>query len=428
MLVGVDIAEIARFENISDAFLSKCFTADERELIIGRKAAERAAAGFAAKEAFGKALGTGVRGFDLADISVLRDELGKPYFRFSHNVKALLSRMGVSGVELSLSHDGGAAVATVLIEQSDKGKHFSRIIRKTDTKDSGVISYDMVSSSVLPRRKETHKGCYGRIFLVAGSKGLTGAGIMASKAALRSGGGLITLGCPESLNDIFEISLHEVMTLPLADNGSSLSKDCADIIIEKSNKSSVIAFGCGLSDTRDVYSVLKRILREVEVPVVIDADGLNALSRNINILKTAKAQVVLTPHIAEFSRLSGLTVDEIMADRAGCASEFASKWGVTLVLKSDRTMVAHSDGTVRENLLGNPGMATGGSGDVLTGVIASFVGQGIDNAVECGVYVHSLAGDMASCDKGEYGMTPTDMIDNIPYAINLICRKDEYSC
>ncbi len=428
MLIGVDIAEIARFENMSEALMKKCFTPEEAALIRGKKSAERAAADFAAKEAFSKALGTGVRGFELTDISVLRDELGKPFYRFNENIKNMLAAMGVSSVELTISHDGGFAVAVAAIESSNMGSSFCRAVKKTCVDDEGVITYNSVKGSISARRTATHKGDYGRIFIVAGSRGLTGAGIMASKAALKSGGGLITLGCCESLNTIFEISLHEVMTLPLPDNGKSLVRACADQIIEKANSSSVLAFGCGVSDTPDVYAILKKVLREVKVPVIIDADGLNALSRNINILKTAAAPVVLTPHIGEFARLSGLSVDEIMADREGCASEFAARWGVTVVLKSHKTVVADSLGRVKVNLLGNPGMATGGSGDVLTGVIASFVGQGIPDAVQCGVYVHSLAGDMAAARKGEYGMTPTDMLDNLPYAINLICGKDEYSC
>lgn len=428
MLIGIDIAQISRFENIGEAFIKKCFNEDEIPLFKGVKAAERVAANFAAKEAFSKALGCGVRGFELRDISVLRDNLGKPYFKFADNVSAILSLLGAQRVEITISHDGGLAVAAVAVKISAKERELATAVSKTDTDDKNIITYNTVKSSILPRKANTHKGDYGRIFIVAGSKGLTGAAIMASKAALKSGGGLITLGCPDSLNSIFEIALHEVMTLPLADNGVSLSKDCADNIIEKANNSSVLAFGCGLSNTKDIHSILKRILREVEVPVVIDADGLNALSKNINILKTAKSPVVLTPHIAEFARLSGYAVEDINADREKYAKEFAAKWGVTLVLKSERTLVVDSTGNVCENMLGNAGMATGGSGDVLTGVIASFIGQGIENAVQCGVYIHSLAGDISANDKGHYGMTPTDIIENIPYAIDFICGKDEYNC
>ncbi len=424
MLIGIDIAQISRFEDIGDAFIKKCFNEDESSLFKGVKAAERIAANFAAKEAFAKALGCGVRGFELRDISVLRDNLGKPYFKFSDNILTLLNKTGAKKTEVTISHDGGIAVAAVMIECDDRVKNLYGLIDRTDVDESGVISYKTVKSSILPRRADAHKGDCGKIFIVAGSKGLTGAAIMSSKAALKSGGGLITLGCADSLNSIFEISLHEVMTYPLKDNGVSLLKDCADDIIEKANNSSVLAFGCGLSNTKDVYFILKRVLREVKVPVIIDADGLNALARNINILKTAETDVVLTPHIAEFARISGYTVEQINSDREKYAKEFAAKWGVTLVLKSEKTLIAEKDGKIYTNLLGNPGMATGGSGDVLTGIIASFVGQGIKNAVQCGVYIHSFAADICALGKGEYGMTPTDIIENIPYAIDFICRKD----
>ena len=423
MCIGVDIADISRFENISQDFLDKCFTDDEKKLFAGRNASQRIASNFASKEALSKALGTGIRGFSLKDISVLRDTLGKPYFVFCDNVLKILSEMGVSDAELTISHDGGNVVAVVFLNQCEKIKNANKYISKTDFESDEIISYSCVKSAIKPRESETHKGDYGKIFIVAGSKGLTGAGIMASKSALRSGGGLITLGCCESLNSIFETALHEVMTLPLSDNGASLTKICADEIIRKANESSVIAFGCGLSNTQDIYNILKRIIREVNVPIVIDADGINALSRNINILKSAKAPVILTPHIAEFSRISGLGIDEINSNIKNIASEFSVKYNVTLVLKGHNTIVATSDGKVKTNILGNPGMATGGSGDVLTGLIASFIGQGISGAALCAVYVHSLAGDIAAGEKGEYGMTPTDIIENIPYAIKSICKR-----
>ncbi len=424
MLIGIDIAEIKRFENLSDAFLEKNFTAEELSHIRGKKTAERAAASFASKEAFSKALGTGVRGFALADISVLRNELGKPYFEFAPNIKRLLSDIGAVNVELSISHDGGVAAATVIIEQDGRYAAASRLAEKTNVNDSSIITYGAVKASIRPRDTKTHKGDYGRLFILAGSKGLTGAAIMASKGALRSGGGLITLGCAESLNGIFEASLHEVMTMPLPDNGVSLTREGIDLIIEKAQKSDAVVFGCGLSDTKDIYYILKRLLREVTAPIVIDADGLNALSRNINILKTSHSQVVLTPHVGEFARLSGYGVESILAEREKMASELAREYGVCVVLKSDKTVVADKFGNVRTNILGNPGMATGGSGDVLAGVIGSFMGQGIDDAVASAVYIHSLAGDMAAEKNGEYGMIPTDIIESLPNAIDFFCRRD----
>jgi len=426
MLIGVDIAEIARFENLSERFLNRCFTDEERQLFKAKTPAETAAAHFAAKEAFSKALGTGVRGFELCDISVLRKENGKPYFKFASTVSDILCRIGASGVELSISHDGGFAVAVVTIEQKEGAAPFSKAVEKSDTDDGSIISYKRVKSSIPKRLPNTHKGDYGKIFIVAGSKGLTGAAILSSQAALKSGGGLLTLGCCDSLNSIFETVLHEVMTYPMPDNDGVLSVDCIDGLIDRADKSSVLAFGCGLSNTKEIYEILKKTIAAVNVPVVIDADGINALAKNINILKTARSHVVLTPHIMEFSRISGLSFEEIIADKEKAASDFAVKWGVTVVLKSEQTVVADKDGNTYTNVLGNSGMATGGSGDVLTGIIASFIGQGIENAAQCGVYIHSLAADIAVEKTGEYGLTPTDIIKYIPCAINFICGKEDF--
>lgn len=419
MLIGVDVAEISRFENLSEGFFDKCFTAEERAFFKKSKVAETAAADFAAKEAFSKALGSGVRGFCLKDISVMRKENGKPYFSFSPVVEDILNKICAKNVELSISHDGGMAVAAVVIEQENYAGAFLRAVEKTDTDDTDIISYKLVKSSLKKRKAETHKGDYGRVFVVAGSKGLTGAGIFASSAAVRSGSGLVTLGCCESLNNIFECALAEVMTCPMNDDNGVLAAECGEKIVERANASDVLLIGCGLGRGEGIGKLMEYVIENVKVPVVVDADGINALSGNINILSRAKSPVVLTPHIAEFSRISGLSIDEIKKDTAGAASEFSAKWGVTLVLKSHETVVADEKGCVYKNLLGNCGMATGGSGDVLAGVIASFIGQRLENAVCSGVYIHSLAGDIAADEKGVYGMTPTDILGYIPHAIKL---------
>lgn len=420
MLLGVDIADVSRFENVSNAFLDKCFTEDEIKLFEVKNAAERMAANYASKEAFAKAMGTGISGFGFKDISVLRDEDGKPYFVFSQKIRGILNSLSVTEVAISMSHDGGVAVAVVSAKVDEAFETARQCTEKTDIEDDGIINLDFVKNSIPKRKSNTHKGDYGKIFIVAGSTGLTGAGILASKGALFSGGGLITLGCPENLNSVFETALAEVMTLPLPQENGVLSDKAADLIVEKANQSSVVAFGSGLTNTKEVYSVLKKILRDVNVPVVIDADGINALSRNINILKYAKNEVVLTPHVKEFSRLCGLTADEILKNPSEYASEFATKWGVTVVLKSHETVVALKDGTVRKNILGNPGMATGGTGDVLAGVVASFVAQNIPNPAESAVYVHSLSADILSKEVGEYGVTPTKIAEKTAVAINYL--------
>lgn len=423
MLIGVDIAEVKRFESVSDRFVETCFTKKERDGFKPKRKAESMAGSFSAKEAFAKALGTGLRGFSLNEVSVLHEDSGKPFFSFSENVKSLLNRMGIDRVDVTISHDGGFAIAVVSANQSKGAEVLPDVLSRTDVADDAIITYDLVRASLPPRRSNLHKGDCGRIFLVAGSKGLTGAGIMASRGALLSGGGLITLGCPDSLNSIFETALHEVMTYPMKDESGVLTAGCAESLLKKASASDVLAFGCGLSGHEKIYDVLERVLPKLRCPIVIDADGLNALSRNIDILRAAEVPVILTPHIGEFSRLTGMSADEIYADRCKAASDFAIKRSVTVVLKSDRTVVAHPNGSVRCNLLGNSGMATGGSGDVLTGIIASFIGQGIANPVEAAVYIHSLSADIVAAKKGIYGLTPTDMIEAIPYAIKLISGK-----
>ena len=212
MLLGVDIADVSRFENVSDAFLDKCFTEDEIELFEVKNAAERMAANYASKEAFAKAIGTGISGFGFKDISVLRDENGKPYFVFSQKVKEILNSLSVTEVAVSISHDGGVAVAVVSAKVDEAFETARQCAEKTDIEDDGIINLDFVKNSIPKRKSNTHKGDYGKIFIVAGSTGLTGAGILASKGALFSGGGLITLGCPKSLNPIFETALAEVMS------------------------------------------------------------------------------------------------------------------------------------------------------------------------------------------------------------------------
>lgn len=428
MPIGIDIAEVSRFEDLSDKFLNRCYTEEERFLFNKKKGAETAAANFAAKEAFSKALGTGVRGFELSDISVLREVNGKPYFKFASCVKDLLCRMCVKSVELSISHDGGIAVAVVVINQSKYASAFLKAVKKTDTYDENIISYNTVKNSFPQRHSDTHKGDFGKVFVVAGSKGLTGAGILASKSAVKSGAGLVTLGCSESLNSIFETALYEVMTYPVKDVKGVVSFESAQMLVDKANKSDVLVIGCGLGNSDDVSKLIEHVLKNVKVPIVIDADGINALSGNINILSDVSSPVVLTPHIMEFSRISGITTEEINADRAKAASDFAVKWGVTVVLKSHRTVIADKYGNVCTNLLGNSGMSTGGSGDVLAGVIGSFIGQGIENPVKSAVYVHSLAGDLAAEEKGEYGLTPSDIVEYIPYAIDCLIGKEDYLC
>lgn len=421
MSVGIDIVQIERIRKAMEnpRFSERILTPEE--ILSGTvDNIQSTAASFAAKEAFSKALGTGIRGFGLRDISVLHETCGKPYLHFSPKLQSILASMGVTDCELSISHEKEYAVAVVTLGRDSKSVLYNKAIRTFANDQSDDIITPEMAENIIPRRQaHIHKGDCGRLFVLAGSIGLTGAGIMASRAALRSGAGLITLGCPESLNSIFETCLTEVMTLPLADSDGIINCDDIDLIESKADTSDCVLAGPGLTCGEGIGKIIKSLLQTCTKTLILDADGINALSRNINILTDRKCDVILTPHVGEFARLTGLTCQQILEDSTSRAKDFAQRYGVTLVLKSHRTIVATPDGKLYTNILGNPGMATGGTGDVLAGCIASFSAQGMsaaDSAI-AGVYIHSLAADMAAEELGEYGLTPGDIINTLPYAI-----------
>ncbi len=421
MSVGIDIVQINRIRTAmkNPRFIEKILTPEE--VISGTsQSIQSTAASFAAKEAFSKALGTGLRGFGFGDISVLHQPNGKPYFEFSTKLQSILNSLGICGCELSLSHEKDYAIATVILEQHKEYSLYTKAISKFSSYDQDNIITPSVIRDIIPiRHPHIHKGNCGRLFLLAGSKGLTGAAIMASKAALRCGAGLITLGCPKTVNDIFECSLTEVMTLPLEDDNGVLNCCDSDVIKTRAISSDCVLAGPGLTCCDGIEKITELLVQCCTKTLVLDADGINVLSKNINILSNRKCDVILTPHIGEFSRLTGINSEQILTNPALYAKDFATKHNLTLVLKSHRTVVATPKGGLYTNILGNPGMATGGSGDVLAGSIAAFSAQGMSctSAALAGVYIHSLAADMAAEKLGEYGLTPTDIINALPYAI-----------
>ena len=273
----------------------------------------------------------------------------------------------------------------------------------------------------IPRRKaDSNKGDYGHVFVLAGSAGFTGAAALCSQAALVSGSGLVTLGIAKSLNPIMARKLTEVMTRPLPEtSGQTLSEKAYPAIMKFSEKADCIALGPGLSRDPSTQRLVRKLITTLKKPVVIDADGINAFEGKADLLKRAKAPVVITPHPGEMSRLSGLSVKRIAAAKEKVAKEFANKYNVVCVLKGHRTVVARPDGKTYVNPTGNPGMAKGGTGDVLTGIIASFIGQGMRpfDAAMLGVYLHGFAGDLAAKEKGEISMLASDLLNKIPAAI-----------
>jgi len=251
---------------------------------------------------------------------------------------------------------------------------------------------------------------------------------MTAMTAMRAGAGLVTLGIPESLNPILESMVLEAMTCPLPETEThAISNSAFDSIKELLSGKQCLAIGPGIGTADETKMLVQRLIPESSVPMVIDADGLNNLAGNADILKRAQAPVILTPHPGEMARLSGMTVPEIQKDRIGCARGFAVEFNSYVVLKGAGTVIAHPDGKVFINPTGNPGMASGGMGDVLTGLIAGFVSQGCPpgEAAHVGVYLHGAAADSLASDTGPFGYIATDVMEVIPEQIGELLMEME---
>ncbi len=282
----------------------------------------------------------------------------------------------------------------------------------------------MVNRGVLFHRHcATNKGDYGHVFILAGSMGFTGAAVLCAQSAMRTGAGLVTLGIPKSLNTIVARRILEVMTRPLPETPQrTLSMKGYSEIAKFAKKTDVLAVGPGLSRNISTRRLIRKVISNIDTPMVIDADGLNALTGYLDILRKAYRAgriAILTPHPGEFSRLINKSVDYVQKNRQSLAKSFAHFYNVVLVLKGHRTLVAEPQGGVYFNKTGNPGMATAGTGDVLTGMIAALLGQGYDgfNAAKFAVQLHGLAGDLAAKEKTQAGMIASDIIEQIPDAI-----------
>jgi NAD(P)H-hydrate epimerase len=279
---------------------------------------------------------------------------------------------------------------------------------------------------LVPRREaDTHKGSYGHLLMFAGSRGKTGAAILACRAAMRSGAGLVTLAAPRSLNSIFASSLVEVMTEPLHENANEEMAPLSDVewsaLLERK---SALLFGPGLgvAVNGSTQNSLRWLLRNLSMPWVIDADGLNNLALELGRLRYAKTAPILTPHPGEMARLIGKDNAAVNADRVGVARSFAVAHRCHLVLKGARSVIATADGKVFINPTGNPGMASGGMGDVLAGMIAALLGQGLgaEDAMKLGVYLHGFVGDRVAAAKGQIGLIASDIIDDLPAALSAL--------
>lgn len=256
-----------------------------------------------------------------------------------------------------------------------------------------------------------HKGDYGRILLLCGSRGYTGAAALAAMGALRSGAGLVFLGVPESIYQIEAVKLTEAVVFPLPDEDGMLSQRAAATVAKLLPGMDAVMVGPGLGISEGTYAVLRTVLELFDGPVVVDADGINLLKAHKDIVRGRTGQTILTPHTGEFLRLGG----RVDLERTAAAQMLSRELNAIVLLKGHRTVITDGSRTYI-NTTGNPGMAVGGSGDVLAGIIAAFLGQGIDplDAAACGAWVHGAAGDICADEIGQYGLLPTDMLDVLP--------------
>lgn len=281
-----------------------------------------------------------------------------------------------------------------------------------------------------PRRSPTaHKGQTGHLLVLAGSPGKTGAAAMAAATAMRAGAGLVTLGIPKSLNPQLETMVTEAMTVGLPETADgALDETAREAIVSLLKDKRCLAMGPGTGTHRSTGRLLGRLVRQSRVPMVIDADGLNLIASEPDILDNPQAPIVLTPHPGEMARLSGCSTADIQSDRIGHARSFARRHGVHLVLKGAATIIARPDGTVFVNATGNPGMASGGMGDVLTGLIAGLITQGMDvsAATRAGVFLHGSAADRIAAQRSPVGYLATDVMDAIPRAMGELLGGDDH--
>ena len=274
-----------------------------------------------------------------------------------------------------------------------------------------VLDHSKVLSILPDRDPWAHKGCFGKILLLCGSRGFTGAAALAARAALRTGAGLVYLGVPECIYFVEAVKLDEPIVFPLPDHGGKLSEAAFFEIMSRLPQMDAVLIGPGLGQSEGVYAVVKAVLENFTGPVVVDADGINVLSAHRDLLRGRAYPTILTPHDVEFGRIGG----QLSADRAASAAALARDLGTIVLLKGHETVITDAE-RCYINHTGNPGMAVGGSGDVLAGVIVSLLGQGIEPllAAACGVWLHGAAGDLCAKELGQYGMLPSDMVEALP--------------
>jgi hydroxyethylthiazole kinase-like uncharacterized protein yjeF len=395
--IGIDMVEVARLEKAigrsGEGFLRKAFTARELKLCGG--SAERLAGRWAAKEAVIKCFdGTGLC-LPRRQIEVLADPSGAPRVRF------LRSLDGAEAM-VSITHHGGMAVAAAELEVTDAALR-------------PLVAPDAVR--IPERPKDAHKGTFGTAVVLAGSLGLTGAAYLASTAAARAGAGMVRLLVAEGVYPILAAKCTEVMATPVPEVAPGAAGHTAlQTVLRHLETAAAAVIGPGLGRDTSTWRLVYDLLGQLRVPAVLDADALNALADNQRLLKRIKGDRVLTPHPGEMARLVQRSTADVQGERDKVASKAAADWGVVVVLKGAKTVVAAPDGRVSVDPHQVPALASGGTGDVLSGIIGGLLAQKLDpfTAAVTGVYVHGEAGRRVAARLGDSGLLAGDLLPEIP--------------
>jgi holo-[acyl-carrier-protein] synthase len=408
--VGVDVAAIPRIAQAQKRFGSRFLRKflSEREIAYCGDSPERWAGRWAAKEAIGKAMPTGVPRPRMRDVEILPSEDGRPHVQV-----APATTLTGREVDVSIAHDGHFAVAVAVIPDAPSGLSPSPLVGE----GRGGRSQLPDGFRLPARPRDGHKGTFGTVVVLAGSQGFTGAAYLASMGAARSGSGIVRLLVAQSIYPILAQKCTEVIVGPVAEISPGVVGHASlAAILRGFTGADAGVIGPGIGRDTSTRRLLEDLIPRVAVPLVLDADALNLLSEHRALLSRLPSEIVLTPHPAEFARLSGLETAAVQQDRRGIASRFAKAWNKVVVLKGAGTVIAAPDGRVTLNPIATPALASGGTGDVLAGMIAGLLGQKLAafEAAVTGVHLHSLAGLDLEASIGQAGVLASDLLPQIP--------------
>ena len=404
--VGVDVAAIPRIaeaqKRFGNRFLRKFLT--EREIDYCGGSAERWAGRWAAKEAIGKAMPTGVSRPRMRDVEILPAEDGRPHVRV-----APATTLTGRDIDVSIAHDGHFAVAVAVIPDTNFPPPLG---------EGQGGGHDLPDGFKLPARpRDGHKGTFGTVVVLAGSQGYTGAAYLTSMGAARSGAGIVRLMVAQSIYPILAEKCTEVVVGPVPEISPGVVGHAAlSAVLRGFSGAASGIVGPGIGRDTSTRRLIEDLLPKVTVPLVLDADALNLLSEHRSILPKLSPDIVLTPHPAEFGRLANLETSAVQKDRRGIASRFAKTWNKVVVLKGAGTVIAAPDGRITLNPIATPALASGGTGDVLAGLIGGLMAQKLPafEAAVTGVHIHSVAGTDLEASMGQAGVLASDLLPQIP--------------